>query len=271
MIKTKSIRLFWWSEPRLMGKTKENYGDLIGAYLAEKISKKKVVWSHPKRRYLRDLVQPIYLTAGSILAHANSKCVVWGSGIIQKDQKVKSATFLAVRGPQTRLNLVSQGYDVPEVYGDPGLLMPLFYHPEVEKTFRLGIVPHYTDYASVKKMYQGNDQILIIDLMTNDIEATTDLFLHCERIVSSSLHGLIIAHAYHIPAIWVKFSEKLFGDGVKFQDYFESLGMTCYKPKQMLDVVELDALLLLCSTEVSLPKADRTKMLQEDLLRVCPF
>ncbi|WP_417238895.1 polysaccharide pyruvyl transferase family protein [Bizionia sp.] len=271
MIKTKSILLFWWSEPRLMGKSKENYGDLIGAYLVGKISNKKVVWTHPKHWHLKDYFQPIFVTAGSILAQVNKKCVVWGSGIIQKNQKVKPATFLAVRGPQTRINLLAQGYNVPEVYGDPGLLMPLFYYPKVEKTYRLGIVPHYTDFATVKLMYQGNDQILIIDLMTNDIEATTNLFLQCERIISSSLHGLIVAHAYQIPAIWVEFSQKLFGDGIKFQDYFESLNIMTYKPERIQNVLDFDALLLLCSTENSLPKVDNVKILQENLLRVCPF
>lgn len=267
----KTIRLFWWSEPRLMGKTKENYGDLIGVYLVEKISNKKAVWSHPKRKYIKDLFQPIYLTAGSILAHANSKCIVWGSGIINKDQVVKSAKFLAVRGPQTRNNLLAQGYAVPKVYGDPALLMPRYYMPKIEKAYRYGIVPHYNDYEDVYAMCKDHPDLLIIDLMTNDIEATTDLFLKCERVVSSSLHGVIIAHAYQIPAVWVEFSNKLFGDGIKFQDYFESVNLDYYVPEKVSNWSDLQNVFENLDTYPNLPEVNLIESIQKGLLEVCPF
>lgn len=267
----KKIRLFWWSEPRLMGKTKENYGDLIGAYLVEKISNKRVVWTHPKRRYVSDMLQPIYLTAGSILAHANSKCIVWGSGVIQSDQQVKRAKFLAVRGPQTRRVLMSQGYDVPEVYGDPAILMPKYYTPNIKKCYKLGIVPHYSDYEIVKGMPENNDSVLIIDLMTDCVETATDLFLQCERIVSSSLHGVIIAHAYQIPAVWVEFSDKLSGDGIKFQDYFESVNLDFYVPQKVSNWSNLQNVLENFDAYPNLPKVTLIKTLQEGLLEVCPF
>ena len=67
----KKIRLFWFSEPKLMNKPKENYGDLLGKYLVEKISGKKVRFVNPKKWSLFNYVQPIYVTAGSILAHVN--------------------------------------------------------------------------------------------------------------------------------------------------------------------------------------------------------
>lgn len=271
MLRFSTIRLFWWSEPKLMGKSKENYGDLIGAYLAEKISNKKVVWTHPKRKHIKDYFQPIYVTAGSVLAHVNSKCVVWGSGIINKNQEVKKAKFLAVRGPQTRENLFLQGYKVPEVYGDPALLMPKYYHPNIEKKYHLGIVPHYTDFKKVTGLYKNDDQVLIIDLMTNNIEETTKSFLQCQRIISSSLHGLIVAHAYQIPAVWVEFSYKLFGDGVKFQDYFESVNLSSYVPEKVLNWSDLQNVIDHFETYPDLPKASHIESLQAGLLKCCPF
>jgi hypothetical protein len=39
---------------------------------------------------------------------------------------------------------------------------------------------------------------------------------------SSSSHGIIV-HAYGIPAVWQKFSNKVFGDDIKYQDYMESV------------------------------------------------
>lgn len=271
MPNNKKIRLFWWSEPLLQGKPKENYGDLLGKYLVEKISGMEVVWVHPKKWHLKDYFQPIYVTAGSILAHVNKKCVVWGSGIIQKDQGVKPAKFLAVRGPQTRKRLLQQGYKVPEVYGDPGLLLPLYYKPTIEKKYKLGIVAHYNDFKTVQTLYETEKEVLLINLMTNDIEATTDLFLQCEKIVSSSLHGLIIAHAYRIPAVWVQFSDKLFGDGIKFQDYYESVKLPFSTPEIAPGKQSLEGFLNRFNSQPSLPDPKVIARLQKGLMDACSF
>lgn len=267
----KSIRLFWWSEIYLMDKSKENYGDLLGRYLVEKISQKSVEFAHPKKFNIKDLWSPIYVTIGSILMHVNKKCIVWGSGIIEDNQKVKPAKFLAVRGPETRRVLIEQGYEVPEVYGDPALLMPKYFNPKIEKKFKLGIIPHYVDYQETLEMYKGNDTISVIDLMTNDIEATTTEILECERIISSSLHGLILSHAYCIPAVWVRFSDKLFGDNIKFKDYLSSVKISNYSlnmVKARLNIEEIDAMF---NNVTTLPDESVIEQLQEKLIKACPF
>ena len=268
---SKNIRLFWWSEIELMGKSKENFGDLLGKYLVEKISGKKVVWVHPKKWHLQDLFSPIYVTIGSILAHVNSKCIVWGSGVILKDAKIEKAKFLAVRGPRTREVLMNLGYNVPEIYGDPAILLPKYYHPKTAKEYSLGIVPHYSDYQVIKELYASEKDVLIIDLMTNEIEPTADLFLQCKRIISSSLHGLIISHSYNIPAVWAEFSDKLFGDGIKFQDYFESVGISSYIPVISEMKFTNDEIQDLFNTRPSLPEIGKIESLQKGLLSVCPF
>jgi len=265
------IRIFWFSEIILMRKTKENYGDLLGKYLVEKISKKKVVWVFPKHFSLFNYFKPIYVTAGSILSHVNENCIVWGSGIIQSDQLVKKAKFLAVRGPQTRKRLLELGYELTEVYGDPALLLPTYYFPMILKKYKIGIVPHYNDYKEVKEWYKNEDAVKVIDLMTLDIESTTDEFLECENIISSSLHGLIVAHAYNIPAIWVKFSDKLFGDGIKFQDYFESVGINNYIPNNINRFVSEEEMLQLLNEFTNLPNEILIQKCKKDLIESCPF
>lgn len=267
----KRIRLFWWNEKYFHKKSKENYGDLLGKYLVEKISSKKVIFSLPKKFSILDLFFPIYVTIGSILSNVNHKCIVWGSGIISKNQVVKKAKFLSVRGPQTRKRLLELGYQVPEVYGDPALLLPLYYNPKVEKKYSYGIVPHYADYKLVKDWFSGRKDILIIDMMTNDIESKTNDFLSCEKIISSSLHGVIVSHAYQIPAVWVEFSKKLFGDGIKFQDYFESVNILPYQPE--LKEMEFDDEFVkeLFINYPSLPFPQTIKEIQQGLINSCPF
>ncbi|MCL9809081.1 polysaccharide pyruvyl transferase family protein [Flavobacterium luminosum] len=266
-----TLRLFWWNEIIIQGKSKENYGDVLGKFLVEKISGKRVIFAWPKKFSFLDFFSPIYVTVGSILANVNSKCIVWGSGIINRQVKIKKAKFLAVRGPQTRKFLMDLGYDVPEIYGDPALLLPRYFHPEVEKKYRYGIVPHYNDYKVVEKWFENRSDIHLIDMMTNDIESKTVEFLQCEKIISSSLHGIIIAHAYGIPAVWQKFSDKVFGDDIKYQDYMESVHIPFYHPEIKAKAYTDDEMESLFEQYKTLPNSQVVEDLRNGLMEVCPF
>lgn len=271
MFQSKTIRLFWWNEKKLQGKTKENYGDLLGKYLVEKIANKKAVWTKPSAFSFQNFFSPIYVTIGSILTNVNDKCVVWGSGIISKEYNIKKAKFLAVRGPQTRMHLIEQGYSVPEVYGDPALLLPRYYSPNIKKEYKIGIIPHYKDYKKVSEWYKNDDTVLLIDLMTNSIEETTNQFLKCEKIVSSSLHGVIVSHAYNIPAVWQKFSGDVFGDDIKYRDYFESVKLIPYQSEILDSKMNIEALENAFKGKDVLPKENVISELCDGLMEACPF
>lgn len=268
----KAIRLYWWSEVFIQKKNRENYGDLLGKYLVEKISGRPVTWLRANRFYLRNLWEPVYVTIGSVLDHIGAHCTVWGSGIISKDVQVPPANILAVRGPLSRKRLQQLNIYCPEVYGDPALLLPRYFFPKVTKQFVIGIIPHINDYPEVVTLYKDVKEIVVIDFMTNDIEMTTREILECEQIISSSLHGIILAHAYRIPAVQVSFSDKIFGDGIKYHDYYLSVGLEVYEPLVIESSTTTDFLLqYIGHHNQALPLEKKVHQLQEDLMRVCPF
>jgi len=92
--------------------------------------------------------------------------------------------------------------------------------------FRSGVICHYADAGGMDAPEDG----LLINPLTADIEDFVRQLCSCAFVVSSSLHGLIIAHAYGVPAAWMRRRQALAGDGVKFLDYYESLGMEPPRP-----------------------------------------
>lgn len=268
----KVIRLYWWSEIYIQKLDKENYGDLLGKYLIEKISGKPVKWYRANKFYFKNLWQPLYVSIGSVLEHIGSHCTVWGSGIISRDSQIAAATFLAVRGPLSRKRLLDLNCKCPAIYGDPALLLPLYYNPNIEKKFKLGIVPHISDYELVNKWYMGEEDIKVINFRTNNVEQTTNDILACEHILSSSLHGLIVAHAYQIPAVHVRFSNNIHGDGVKYHDYFMSVDLNAYTANDMEQAQDVKVSIAIIENHINaLPSAAKIKQVQQDLLAVCPF
>ena len=223
------IPLFWYSAPRFGRGDKENFGDLLSKFIVENISGSRAVYTNPKDIRWYELNRKVFLVTGSILHLASRKSVIWGSGMIKRTDRIRKAEFLAVRGPVTRNLLMQQGYNVPGVFGDPAILLRDIYFPEIMRE-NIGIIPHFVDFDIVNNWYQSDNDVLVIDLLNNEIEPVLDKILSCRFIITSSLHGLIVAHTYGIPAVWVQFSDKLYGDNMKFEDYLTSVGMEFYKP-----------------------------------------
>jgi len=218
----KEINLFWQHKDG-------NFGDELSPYIVSKISGKKVKFSNSPTP-----TKVIYLAVGSILHHlaAGMKwCEIWGSGLMDQNHTLVSPKKIhAVRGPLTRQFLIRQGIDCPAIYGDPALLLPRLFNPKVEKKYRVGIVPHFIDQKdSWIKIQNAKDDVLIINVY-DPIEKVIIDILSCKAILSSSLHGLIVADAYEIPSLWIKLSDKVKGKGFKFRDYLLSIGVEPYKP-----------------------------------------
>lgn len=212
-----------------------NWGDDINMHFLRQISQDYVIpysfKCHPYEGSLKELrKEPLYSAIGSVLGcipKENTK--IWGSGLIDGDLPPYQAEIYAVRGPKTRERLLEQGIDCPEVYGDPALLLPLYYRPSVKiKKYKLGIVPHYTEYYSpILEKFQEDADVIVINVF--DYKKWTDFIeqiCSCEVIASSSLHGLIVAEAYTIPNVWIEIGGPIIGKvqrRFKFYDFFASI------------------------------------------------
>jgi pyruvyltransferase len=204
-----------------------NWGDKVNPYLVEKITGKKVVSSNSIFNYKH---KPEILGVGSIITGDLSNYIIWGSGIISEKTTVlnKPKEILALRGLNTlkKMEEVGNGCDV---FGDPVLLFPeLIDGKKIEKKYKYGIVPHFKNKNSegIKKIVElNNPEIKIIDIQSEGVEQFVIDILSCENILSSSLHGLILAEAYGIPTCRVVFSEKILGGDFKFYDYYSGVGI----------------------------------------------
>ena len=252
----------------------KNFGDALNLTLTKLILKKlkknyRVVRYDGMTRVFRrkNPEDPVYLSIGSILSWANKDNVVWGPGFIKEGEKTSGIPkkILAVRGPLTRQRLLDQGLDCPEVYGDPALLLPKFYFPKVKKKYKLGLIPHYVDKdtAFLNKIRE-NRHILIIDI-NNKMQRVVKDILSCEKIASSSLHGVIVSDAYNIPSIWLEFSNKVLGKGFKFRDYFLSVKRQDQEPLVVTDETTLK------DVEDKFEKYNNPTIDLKKLIKACPF
>jgi len=213
------INLAWWT-----GEGGKNFGDKLSPWLAKKISGKEI-----NTISMSDTSDTIrYYGVGSILP-ANKHSIIWGSGFILKDSPVSNPIKIcAVRGKLSRDKFISNQIECPEVYGDPALLLPLYYNQKVKIKHKIGILPHYIDKnENWTRDFQG---ALIIDIF-DKIENVIDQVRSCEKLVTSSLHGLILAHAYGMPVCRVQ-GHNLCGGEFKFKDYYSGIGIDYKKPSQ---------------------------------------
>lgn len=78
----------------------------------------------------------------------------------------------------------------------------------------------------------GGRLIAIHRTSYSDLESFIAEVCQCHKIFSSSLHGLIIAHVYGIPAQWVQLKNKKIhrDQEFKFYDYFSGLDLLSEGP-----------------------------------------
>ena len=245
------VPLFWYDY--------SNWGDALNPWLVSMLSGKRVVMT--KEPYLRK-----YLVIGSTLGLANENVEVWGSGFIKENETISEGphNIHAVRGPLTRKALLDSGIPCPEVYGDPALLLPKFFNPDIPKIHDVGVIPHYVEknHPWVENL-RNQAGVNVIDIESG-LEEFVRQVKSCRVIASSSLHGLICADAYGIPNVWIKLTDDVIGGDFKFRDYRLSIGSPDPNPLVVTDNLSINEVME-CAVRYEV-KLDLNK-----LINSCPF
>lgn len=208
----------WGPVPRIM-RPVNNFGDLLGPVVVRRVLEQRglpdAAASTPAKLF----------SIGSVLHFARDGDVVWGSGVNGKvaaeEHQFSRLDVRAVRGPLTRAFLTDRGIHVPEVYGDPALLLGHLW-PRLRaepKRHRLTVVPNLHDHASTRHPQAINPRGNLWRIITR--------IARSELVVGSSLHGIIVADALGIPArLVVPGAEPAF----KYEDYYRGSGRDDYTP-----------------------------------------
>lgn len=161
------------------------------------------------------------LCVGSILdlVPSNWSGIIMGSGKLFPESNVKFplAKILALRGPLTAKGL-SGNYAI----GDPGLLANELVTVETKK-YDLGVLPHWSDDTLAHNPIFKQYNPILINPRDHPLEVIRQIG-ECRKLVTSSLHGVIVADAFSIPRR-IEYCNKMDKDGglFKFEDYHASI------------------------------------------------
>lgn len=248
-----------------------NWGDDINVHLLEIISNRKVGVCNCS--LIHKFFSPShYICIGSILGwYEDEKSEIWGSGFISSDSKLNVVPLRihSVRGKLTRQKLLEQGIECPESYGDPALLMSRYYTPNIQKKYKIGIVPHFMDFDNdaVNDFIRRNPDSIKIQLKGyKNWTDVVDQICSCELILSSSLHGLIISDSYCIPNLWISLSNAVYGEGFKFYDYFSSVDRDITSPYVISNYTDIERIMSIANSIVYSAKINF-----DSIIDSCPF
>lgn len=223
--KTGSVPLSWAGSTMAMDYL--NIGDALSPVMVALLSGKPVHRVPSRSKTMR-------MACVGTIAHGISGGEVWfwGTGSSRwtnpsaaKEELVPFApsadsTFhvTATRGPLSEALITGAAEGTVGVYGDPVWLLPRFYAPRIEKSWKLGVIVHLSELADRDPEAHMKETLLrygipeafaphvrLINTVTSigmdAMKTRIDEILACERIVSTSLHGMVFAESYNIPCL----------------------------------------------------------------------
>lgn len=195
-------RLLFWTQDEPV----RNFGDLLSAYIAEK---GLIAPLFPADRYrlIGSAIDEAVLAADLRQVGKDEATIAcWGCGARSfaglSDATRERVALFGVRGPLSRAALALQE-GTP--LGDPALLLPLLYKPNVSTgsgSDEVLCVPHFNEPLSDQEILTrtGADAILSPRVSNfADCELLIDRIANAELVLAGSLHAAIVAFAYGTP------------------------------------------------------------------------
>ena len=198
------VPTYWWDGH-------PNFGDDLTPWLLPRLG---VAPIHREPQHAR------LIGVGSILEFLPPDWAgaVWGSGLMS-DQRysLPRAHVLAVRG-----HLTADRIGAPETcaLGDPGILVAR-HLPVPRKRWEVALVPHghHRQHRDFLGLAGTRDlSVRIVNVHQSAPRAAQEIG-SARVVMTTSLHGLITADSFGIPAVWTTLEPALGGGDFKFRDY----------------------------------------------------
>lgn len=231
--RTGEIGLFYCDMP--------NFGDLLSKAVVEFMSGRPATWAGPAEADLCAIGSLFGLIQKRLAQRPRPpdqrKLIVWGSGCMKPEARelLRDMTVVAVRGPITA-TLMGLGSDIP--MGDPGLFAADLLDALPAKKDVIGIVPHHglMEDPRLHGLLVQESALRLIDVRTKDAITVVRQIASCRFIVSSSLHGLIVADSLGVPNEWLDPTGNHQCPELKFHDYAASVGRRLKRPWSLDDL-----------------------------------
>lgn len=198
------VPTYWWDGH-------PNFGDDLTPWLLPQLG---VAPIHREPEHAR------LIGVGSILEFLppDWEGVVWGSGLMSDHRySLPRAHVLAVRG-----HLTADRIGAPQdcALGDPGILVAR-HVPVPRKRWDVAVVPHghHRQHRDFLRLATASDHsVRIVNVHQSARRAIREI-ASAGVVITTSLHGLITADSYGIPAAWTTLEPALGGGDFKFRDY----------------------------------------------------
>lgn len=242
----RKVKIFSASIGKEFGQTVENFGDNLMTDILRSLFSVEAVYVKAAEAELigvGSIIDAYYRKRGGKKFEFLRKrpwrtLHVWGAGFMSAGTPAlwpQQIEYHAVRGELSK-SRVAPNNDI--ALGDPAILLPLIWPKKNAATSEVTIIPHFATYRNFMDRYAASlpRHWRILNLLGSPWEIS-EAISRADLVVSSSLHGLIVADAYGVPSIWMEPHGKIKGDGFKFADYFSFRGAPIEGP------VDLDSLL----------------------------
>lgn len=241
----RKLGLYWWSPSRNVreglwqlrrnhdawrsmtfrgGRILQNFGDALSQRIVTEVTGRRVRWASPDSASVTAI--------GSVIEHlaaADSPGVVWGSGLRGRDAASESwaarrpSRFLAVRGADTRDAL---GLDPATPLGDPGLLVRTLFRRSRRRS-GIVVLPHFLAFNNPdarKQLAIAKSRGMRVLVPSASYGSICEEVSRAELVLTSSLHGMVVADALDCPVQLVSFGPTA-EPPFKFSDYQSVYGL----------------------------------------------